>query len=142
MGIRYGGADSPESFGFRMTVEAPTGTDSTTPVEVGQLFKLGGTDADGGGYKAAALVDGEDPAEVVMIQATNRATDVVPIGVRVITGYHQIVRMVYDETDAPVLGESIETADTVTQVHGLTYADRKGYVLFVDTDALEVEVLI
>lgn len=141
MTIRYGGELSAMLLPS-ITVEAPTGTSTTVPVEIGDLFKLGGTNVDGNGYKAAALVAGEDPGEVVMIQATERKTDVGPMSVRVLSGYRGVVLVRYEGT-APTLGQGIVTHATVLrEVSGQAYADGKGYVLHVDTVAGEVEVLV
>ncbi|MGV0984972.1 MAG: hypothetical protein ACOYB2_10485 [Limnohabitans sp.] len=141
MAIRYGGADSHEGTGFRMTVEAPAGTTEAAPVLPGSIWKLGGTDVDGGGHKLVALVDNDAPANCVFVQAMERAHMVGPMTVRVLGGYSQIIKLPYLHGAAPTIGQSIQASATVTKVDGKAFADGDGYVLFVDTVTEEVEVL-
>ena len=141
MAIRYGGADSNEALGLRMTVEAPDGTTSTNPVKVGEIFKLGGTDADGGGYKLVAAADNDTPDSVVMVQASERMTVVGPMTVRVLGRYSQIQTLPYLAAEVPSVGGSIQISATVRKVGAATFA-AGSYVLNVDTATEEVEVLV
>jgi len=140
MSVRYGG-ETPEGFGLRITVEAPAGVTSAAPVTVGQLFKLGPTDADGGAYKCVAMSDNDDISSVVMVQALQRSETVGPITVAVLGFYSQIRRLPYLTGSAPSLGQSVQASATVTKVDGKTFAAGAGFVLFVDTVNEEVEVL-
>lgn len=147
MTIRYGGAESPEGNGFRMTVEAPAGTSLTQLVLPGQMYKLGGTDADGSGYKAVALATGDDPGSVVLLRAVERKQDVSPMTVQVI-GYDQIVTMSYVSGNAPTLGQSVEATDPTGnsgadagKIKGKAFAAGESYVCMIDTVNLQVEVL-
>lgn len=143
MGIRYGGAETPRDNGLRMSVEAPDGVSTSAPVNVGDLFKLGGTDLDGSGYKVAALTAGEDPTEVVMVQALERKTEESVMTVAVLGPYSQIRRIPYKTGSAPTVGQSIETATaSVREVVGIAFKYGGGFVLYVDTVNEEVEVLI
>jgi len=138
----YGGDTPLIGFGLRMTVEAPTGTNATTPVEQGDLFKLGGTAADGSGYKAAALVGGNDATSSVVIMALHRMTEVAQMGVVVLGPWQQIKRLNYVSGAAPTLGQSIEASGTnVRKIAGKAY-DGDGFVLKVNTADLTAEVLV
>lgn len=138
----YGGETPLIGFGLRMTVEAPTGTDATTPVEQGDLFKLGGTASDGSGYKAVALAAGNDSTSSVVIMALHRMTEVNQMGVIVFGKWQQIRRVNYVSGAAPTLGQSIEASTTnPRKAVGKAY-DGDGYVLKVDTTALTAEVLV
>ena len=139
----YGGETPLIGFGLRLTVEAPTGTDSTTPVEQGDIFKLGSTAADGSGYKAVALVAADAASDpVIMVMALHRMTSVGPLGVAVLGNWHQVRRLNYYTGEAPSIGNSIEASNNnVRKVKGKAF-DGDGYVLNVDTTALQVEVLV
>jgi hypothetical protein len=138
----YGGETPLIGFGLRLTVESPTGTDATTPVAQGDLFKLGGTAADGSGYKAAALVGGNDSTSSVVIMALHNMTEVGPMGVVVLGPWQQVRRFNYVSGAAPTLGQSIEASGTnVRKIAGKAY-DGDGIVLKVDTSALTAEVLV
>lgn len=140
MAIRYGSAESPEIYGFRLTVEAPTGTTEASPVLPGSIWKLSGTDADGGGYKIAAAVDNDTTSSVVLVQAMERAVGVNPMTVLVLGPFHKVVRLPYLSGSAPTLGQSVQVSATVSKVDGKSY-DGSSYVLYVDTANEEVEVL-
>lgn len=138
----YGGETPLIGFGLRLTVEAPTGTDATTPVAQGDLFKIGGTAADGSGYKAAALAAGNDSTSSVVLMALHAMTEVGPMGVVVLDKWQQVRRLNYVSGAAPTLGQSIEASATnVRKVVGKAY-DGDGIVLKVDTAGLQVEVLV
>lgn len=138
----YGGETPLIDGGFRLTLESPTGTTSSIPVEQGDLFKIGGTAADGTGYKAAALVAGNDATSSVVVMALHRMTEVGPMGVIVLGGYQGIVRFNYVSGAAPTLGQSIEASATnVRKVVGKAW-DGDGMVLKVNTAELTVEVLV
>lgn len=138
----YGGETPLIGFGLRLTVEAPTGTDSTTPVAQGDLFKLGGTAADGSGYKAAALASGNDSTSSVVVMALHAMTEVGPMGVFVLGNWHAVRRLNYVSGAAPTIGQSIEASGTnVRKVAGKAF-DGDGYVTKVDTAGLQVEVLV
>lgn len=138
----YGGETPLIGFGMTLTVEAPTGTSATIPVEQGDLFKLGGTAGDGTGYKAAALVAGNDATSSVVLMALHRMTEVAQMGVYVVGRWQSVRRLNYVSGAAPTLGQSIEASATnVRKVVGKAF-DTDGYVLKVDTTALQVEVLV
>jgi hypothetical protein len=138
----YGGETPLIGFGLRLTVEAPTGTNATTPVEQGDLFKISGTASDSSGYKAAALVAGDDATNSVVIMALHRMTDVNQMGVIVLGPWQQVRRLNYVSGSAPTLGQSVEaSAANVRKVAGKAF-DKDGFVLKVDTSALQVEVLV
>jgi hypothetical protein len=138
----YGGETPLIGFGLRLTVESPTGTDATTPVAQGDLFKLGGTAADGTGYKAVALVAGNDSTSSVILMALHPMTSVGPMGVYVLGPWQSVRRLNYVSGAAPTLGQSIEASATnVRKVVGKAY-DGDGYVLKVATADLQVEVLV
>lgn len=138
----YGGETPLIDFGLRLTLESPTGTTTAAPVESGDLFKISGTAADGSGYKAAALTAGDDPGEVVIVQALHRMTSVGPMGVSVLGHFQQVRRVNYVSGAAPTLGQSIEASATnVRKVAGITY-DGSSMVLLIDTNALQCEVLV
>lgn len=143
---RIGGETPIVKYGLELSVEAPTGTDATTPVLAGQVFKLGGTDSGGGGYKAAALTAGDDGTNSVLLYALHKVTDLnVPLGVKVITahGLSQVRRIPYKTGSAPTIGQSIEAATaSVRQIVGKAWVPGDGYVLFIDTAALDCEVLV
>jgi hypothetical protein len=138
--VAYGG-ESPMDFGLRFTVEAPTGTSTSAPVNAGDLFKISGTAADGSGYKAAALADNDAPDTSIIVQAIHRMTSVGPLGVLVLGRYQQVRRLPYTAGNVPTLGQSIEANGTTRTVNGKTF-DGTSIVLAVDTNALLVEVLI
>lgn len=140
MAIRYGG-ETPQGYGLQQTFEAVDGTSSTTPVEVGDMFIIGGTDADGSGYKLADGSSADDNATPkVLVQATERATSVRAIGCFVLGPYQQIRRIPYKSGSAPTVGQSIELSSDLRTVVGKTF-DGWTMVLLVDTVNLEVEVL-
>ena len=142
MAQRYGG-ETPFPFGLSLTVESPAATTVLAPVEAGAILKLGGTAADGSGYKTVATVDNDTPASVVLVQALHRITSVGPLGVRVIGGYQQVRRLPYLKGELPVLGNSVKVSATVGLVGDYTsYAVGCGYVLAIDTVAEDCEVLI
>lgn len=139
----YGGETPLVEYGLTMTVEAPTGTDSTTPVNQGDLFKLSGTAADGSGYKVAAAAADDDPQNCILVMALHRMTSVGPMGVLVLGGYAGTTKFNYYTGAAPTIGQSIAvTASNVRKVKGIAWAAGKGYVTAVDTTNLMVEVLI
>ena len=138
----YGGTTPLIDNSLTLTVEAPDGTNATTPVEQGDLFKLGGTAADSTGYKAVALVAGNDASSSVVLMALHRATEVGPIGVLVVGRYRRVEQFTYLTGAAPTLGQSIEAAPVNTRrVAGKAF-DGDGYVLAVNTANLTVEVLV
>lgn len=138
----YGGETPLIEYGLTLTVEAPTGTNATTPVEQGDLFKLSGTAADGSGYKAAALSAGNDSTSSVVVMALHRMTEVGPMGVYVLGGWQAVRRLNYVSGSAPTIGQSIEaSAGNVRKIAGKAY-DGDGYVLKVDTANLQAEVLV
>lgn len=138
----YGGETPLIGFGLRMTLESPTGTTSAAPVEQGDLFKIGGTAADSSGYKAAALVDGNDFTSSVVVMALHRMTEVGPMGVMVLGRWHSVVRLNYVTGVAPTLGQSVEASGVdIRKIKGKAY-DGDGMVLKVDTSALTAEVLV
>lgn len=138
----YGGETPSITTSFSLTVEAPTGTDSTTPVNEGDLFKLGGTAADGTGYKAVALASGNDSTSSVVVMAIHRIAEVGPMGVILLGPWHQVRRFNYVSGAAPTLGQSIEASGTnVRKIAGKAY-DGDGYVLKVNTSDLTAEVLV
>jgi hypothetical protein len=139
----FGGETPIVKYGLEITVEAPAGTAEATPVEAGDLFKIGGTDADGSGYKLVALATTDDPETCVMVMALHRMTEVREMGVKVLGNYHQIRRLKYVTGSAPTLGQSIKanTANT-RRILGLAWATGKGIVLKVNTADLDADVLI
>lgn len=139
----YGGETPLIDFALSMTVEGPTGTNAATPVEQGDLFKLGGTAYDGTGYKAAALAAGDDATSSVVLMALHRATEVGTMGVMVVGGYRGVVRFNYVTGAAPTIGQSIEASAVDTRkVAGKAFARGDGYVLSINTANLTVEVLV
>jgi hypothetical protein len=149
MTIRYGGADSSEEYGIRLTVEAPDGTSgpigdiqpaNTALVSPGTLWKLGGTDADGGGYKLVATQANDTLATCVMCVAVDRAVGVYPMTVQVLGNWAQIRRLPYVHGAAPSVGQSVKISATPGKVAGVAF-DGTSYVLFDDTVNDEVEVL-
>ena len=142
MAQRYGG-ETPFNFGLTLTVEAPDNTTETVPVEAGAILKLGGTAADGSGYKVVAAADNDDPTSVVLVQALHRITSVGPLGVRVLGAYSQVRRLPYLTGEKPVVGHSVKVSATVTMVGANgSWANGKGYVMYVDETAEDCEVLI
>lgn len=140
MAPRYGG-ETPFTNGLRISVEAPAGTTTSAPVAVGEVFKLGGTAADGSGYKLTALGANDDPNTCVMVQALSGATAVTDLTVAVLGPYQQIRRAVYE--GSPSIGQSIDAAPTSQRkVEGVTWAAGQGYITYVDATAGEVEFII
>jgi hypothetical protein len=140
MAPRYGGT-TPFNYGLRLSVEAPAGTSTSVPVVVGQVFKIGGTAADGSGYKLVALTGTDDPLTCVMVQALTGATDVSDVTVAVLGPYSQVRRAVYE--GSPTIGQSIDAAPTSQRkVEGVTWVHGQGYITFVDATATEVEFII
>lgn len=138
----YGGETPLIGFGLRLTVEAPTGTDATTPVEQGDIFKIGGTAADGSGYKAVAAASTDTEATAVLLMALHRMTEVGPMGVVVLGKYQQVRRLNYVSGAAPALNQQVApSATNVRKVAGAAFAGAN-MVLKVDTAALTVEVLV
>jgi hypothetical protein len=127
---------------LHLSCEAPTGTTSAAPVEAGEFFKLGGTAADGSGYKLAALAATDDPKTCVMVMALHRCTDMaVPIGVKVLGSYQQVRRGKYE--GSPAIGQSIDAAPTSQRkLEGVTWADGQGYITWIDATAGEIEFII
>jgi hypothetical protein len=140
MTIRYGSGESPEIYALRLTVEAPDGTTPAAPVEIGSIYKLGGTDADGGGYKLVAAVDNDDVNSAVLVRAEQRAIGVDPMTVVVLGHWNKVLRLAYLTGSAPSLGQSVQISSTVTKVDGKAF-DESSFVLHVDTALEEVEVL-
>lgn len=138
----YGGELPLIRYGLELTVEAPTGTSATVPVEQGDIFKIGGTASDGSGYKAVAAANTDTPATAVWIMALHRITEVQQMGVLVLGQYETVVRLNYVSGAAPTLGQSVKpSATNVRKVAGVAF-DGSNMVLKVDTAALQVEVLI
>lgn len=146
MVMRIGGETPIIKYGLELSVEPPTGTTEASPVLAGQIFKLGGTDSAGGGYKAAACVTGDDAGNSILLMALHRhnGEQNLPLGVKVVSHNGiQVRRLPYDADDGvPTIGSSIEIGATVTQVKSKAFAAGHGYVLFVDEDAEDVEVLV
>ena len=138
----YGGETPLIGFGLRLTVEAPTGTDATTPVEQGDIFKIGGTASDGSGYKAVAAANADTPATAIWLMALHRMTEVGPMGVVVLGPYQQVRRLNYVSGAAPTLNQSAKpSATNVRKIAGVAF-DGSNMVLKVDTAALQAEVLV
>jgi hypothetical protein len=138
----YGGETPQVKYGLSITVESPDGTSATVPVEQGDLFKLGGTASDGSGYKAVALVSGNDATSSVVIMALHRITEVGTMGVQVIGRYSQIRRLNYVSGSAPTLGQSVEASGSnVRKIVGKAF-DGDGFVCAVNTSDLTAEVLV
>lgn len=139
--VTYGGETPLIDFGLRLTVEAPTGTTTSAPVNEGDIFKIGGTASDGSGYKAAALADNDAPDAQVLVMAIHRQTFIGPMGVIVLGRYQQVRRLNYVSGQAPTLGQSIEANSTTRKINGKAF-DGTSLVLLVDANALTVDVLI
>lgn len=139
----YGGQFPLVKYGVTLTVEAPDGTTTAAPVEQGDVFKLGGTASDGTGYKVVACSDGNDATSSVLVMALHRITSVNDLGVLILSGkWAGVDRVRYHTGAAPTLGQSIEASGVnVREIKGKSF-DGDGYVLKVDTSALEVEVLV
>jgi hypothetical protein len=130
-----------------ITLEAPTGTTESAPVEVGDLFKIAGgaTAADGSGYKAVALEAGDDPQEVIMVMAAERRTVIREMGFIILSPHvrGQIRRIKYQSGSAPSIGQSIVTnATNPRRIEGQSFAVGEGYVMKVDTTNLDAETLL
>lgn len=145
----YGGETPILKYGLQITVEPPDNTSESQPVNQGDLFKLGGTDSDGSGYKLEELALDDDAETCVLVMALHRMTSMNQMGVQVFGNYHQIRRVRYLTGAAPALGESIASAQDASPtlaegraVKGIAFATGKGYVCSVNTGDLEVEVLI
>lgn len=143
---RMGGETPIIKYGTELSVEGPVGTTASQPVNAGDVFKLGGTGADGTGYKVVAAVDGDDSTNAILVMALHNLTDLaVPLGVKVLgaRGMTQVRRLRYTTGAAPTIGQSIEVSGVdVRKIKGKTFAVGDGYVLAVDTSALDVEVLV
>lgn len=138
----YGGETPLIGFGLTLTLEAPTGTNATTPVEQGDIFKIGGTAADGTGYKAVAAANADTPATAIWVMALHRMTEVQQMGVFVLGNFQSVRRLNYVSGSAPTLGQSVKpSAGNVRKVAGVAF-DGSNMVLKVDTAALQVEVLV
>jgi hypothetical protein len=147
MAFRFGAAETPEDRGLRLTVEAPTGTSSTAPTVIGRVYKLAGTDTDGGGHKIAALATDDDPTSCVFVEAAERVDSVRPMTVFVIGPYSQVRTFDYVDGAAPTIGQGIAATDPTGNA-GADAGKVKGqafqgdsYVLYDDTANLRVEVL-
>lgn len=146
MAAPYGGPLPLINQDSRLSVEAPDGTDATTPVNEGDLFKLAvaaDTAADSSGYKAIACVAGDDLIDSYIVQALHGISSVNQMGVLWLSGSAGTVQeLPYSAEDAPVVGESVEISTVnVRKVVGVTHAKGKGLVLKVDTTRLIAEVL-
>lgn len=143
MANRLGGETPIIKYGLELTLETPSTTSATVPIEQGSILKVSGTATDGTGFKAAACAAGDDPNEVTMVMALHRSVYAnAPLGVKVLSGEVQVRRLPYDGA-APSLGESIEAAaGNVAKVTGIAYAKGKGRILAVNTASKEVEILI
>lgn len=142
---RIGGETPIIKYGTELSVEGPAGTTSAAPVLAGNIYKLGSTGADGTGYKVVACTAADSSANGVLVMALHRLTDLnVPLGVKVLGAYGltQVRRLRYHTGAAPSIGQSIEASTTVTEIAGKAWAVGCGYVLAVDTTALEAEVLV
>lgn len=146
----YGGETPLIGFGLRLTVEAPTGTSASVPVEQGDIFKIGGTAVDGSGYKAVAATNadisggasGTATADSIFVMALHRMTEVQQMGVVVLGPYQQVRRLNYVSGAAPTLGQSVvPSASNVRKVAGVTF-NGSNRVMKVDTSDLTVEVLV
>lgn len=146
MVMRIGGETPIIKYGLELSVEAPTGVTAAAPVLAGEVYKLGGADAQGGGYKAAACVTGDDAGNAILLMALHRhnGEQNLPLGVKVVShNCIQVRRLPYNDADgAPTVGQSIEISANVKKIKGKAFAAGHGYVLFVDTDADDVEVLV
>lgn len=140
---RYGGETPLIKYGTELTAESPAATSPTVPIEQGDIFKFGGTAADGTAFKLAACAAGNDfTSEGVLLMALHRCEKAnYPVGVKLLSrDLHQIRRLRYDGT-APTLGQSIEiAAGNVRKVTGKSQ-DGDGRVMAVNTATTEVEVL-
>jgi hypothetical protein len=145
----YGGETPWIGYGLTLTVEAPTGTSSSVPVNEGDIFKIGGTAADGSGYKivAAANADigagssGTAVADSIWVQAMQSMQEVGPMTVAVIGPFQRVTRLPYVSGSAPTLGQSVKpSAANVRKVAGVAFTGQN-IVLRVDTAALLVDVL-
>lgn len=134
MATRPGG-ETPSDYGLVITAEAPAGTDATTPVEVGDVFKLSRSTA----YKLITAVASDPLSTEVLVAALERSSDVKPISVRVLGHYQAIKSLPYSGT-TPTIGQSIQ-ADGARKVKAVAF-DAKTFVCFVDTAKLTAEVLI
>lgn len=143
MANRLGGETPIIKYGLELTLETPSTTSATVPIEQGRILKISGTATDGTAYKAAACAAGDDPLEVTMVMALHRSiTANAPLGVKVLGSDQQVRRLPYDGA-APSLGQSIEAAaGDVSKVTGIGHVAGKGRVLAVNTASKEVEVLI
>jgi hypothetical protein len=143
---RIGGETPIIKYGTELSVEGPTGVSAANPVNEGDLFKLGGTGADGTGYKVVDCVANDSPISCVLVMALHKLTDInVPLGVKVLgaLGSTQVRRLRYVSGAAPTIGQSIQaTAGNVRRIKGVAFAGGSGYVLAVDTSALDAEVLV
>jgi hypothetical protein len=145
MATTFGGETPDVKYGLEITVEAPDGTSTATPVEQGDLFKLGASsdlDSDGSGYKLVPLVADDNPATCVMVMAKHRMTEVREMGVKVLGGYHQIRRLRYVSGAAPTIGQSVAaTAGNLRRIKGIAFANGAGRVCKVNTGDLDADVL-
>lgn len=146
----YGGETPLIGFGLRLTVEAPTGTSTSVPVEQGDIFKIGGTASDGSGYKVVAAAaanvsagaSGTAVADAIWVMALHRMTEVAQMGVFVLGPFQSIRRLNYVSGAAPTLGQSAVISGTnPRKVAGASF-NGSNIVLKVDTTALQVEVLV
>lgn len=146
----YGGELPLTRYGLELTVEAPTGTTATVPVEQGDIFKIGGTASDGSGYKVVAAAAADIPAgasgvavaDSIHVMALHRMTEVAQMGVFVLAPYASVRRLNYVSGAAPTLGQSVvPSATNVRKVAGVAF-NGANMVLKVDTAALQVEVLV
>lgn len=139
MAVRPQG-ETPHRYGLTITCEAPAGTDSVTPVEIGDIFKLSRTTA----YKLVAAVDGDTmlatggAGSEVLVVAMERSTDVKPIAVRVLGKFSHIKTLFYNGT-APTIGQSL-IASSARKVKAVAY-NGQNFACFVDTVKATVEVL-
>lgn len=141
----YGGEFPDIGYGAEITAETPDGTSDTTPVLMGELFKLAiaaDTASDSSGYKAVACAAGDDPSEVYLIQAKARSNTVGPLAFKLLAGgMAQVRNLPY--TVAPTIGQSVEiAAANVRKVIGITHGKGKGLVLKVNTALGTAEVLL
>lgn len=141
------GGETPLVEGIHtISLEAPAGTTSAAPILPGYIYKVDGTAAaDGvsGAYKAVPCSSGDDPSTpVLLVTPLHRMTSVDVGGFILLSGNQsQVRRLKYKSGSAPTVGQSIEASSDLNTVVGKTY-DGRSMVLFVDTNALEVEVLI
>lgn len=143
MGTGYGGETpfllTPES---AVTLQAPGGTSSSAPVEIGDLLKIEATeDQEGTGYRASEAAAGDTPSNsflgVALVRADREDAD---ISVLLLDGAHRITRVRYD-TAAPTLGQSIEVGTNVRRATGKVFAKGDGLVTKILEASGEVEVL-